>query len=214
MDFFTPENLTNLGANLAIIITAVATVIKVFQKKLNDLAEDNVGKLRGNIKLQSEFDTKIMKKLEDVREQLNADRVQVYDFHNGIHYANGRSAIRISCTYESVRYSIKSFQNSLNGIPISCLPNFISSLLSNGEFICKDIESIKEQYPATYSFKKNMDIKSFYDIVFHNSDGDVVGFIAIQFCNNKYNIDSETIQKLVWFVETELISLMNSIGKR
>ena len=69
-------------------------------------------------------------------------------------------------------------------------------------------KSLKETNPATYTFKKNMQISSFYDVVFHNEEGEIVGFIAIQFCNNKYNIDKEVVQKLVGYIEAELSSLI------
>lgn len=210
--FFSAENITALATNLAIIVFALVTGYHTFSKKFAELKKkSNEGtSIRGEIKRQSDTDIKISKKLEEIKEILNADRVQIYDFHNGIHYANGRSAIKITCTYEICRYGIKSYQNQLAGIPISCLPNFISSLLSDGEFVCKDIESLKETNPATYTFKKNMQISSFYDVVFHNEEGEIVGFIAIQFCNNKYNIDKEAIQKLVGFVEAELSMLIES----
>lgn len=207
--FFSAENITTLATNLAIIVFALITGYKTFSKKFAELKKNNNGGLiRREIKKQSDADLRITRKLEEIKEILNADRVQIYDFHNGIHYANGRSAIKISCTYEICRYGIKSYQNQLAGIPISCLPNFISSLLSDGEFICKDIESLKETNPATYTFKKNMQISSFYDVVFHNEEGEIVGFIAIQFCNNKYNIDKEVVQKLVGYIEAELSSLI------
>lgn len=213
MEIFTTEFIITLFTNLAVIASALALGIKTFTKKWNELQNKKESNVKDTLVRQSQTDLRIIKKLEEVKEVLNADRVQVYDFHNGIHYANGRSAVKLTCTYESCRFGIKSHQNSLSGVPISCLPNFVSHLLENGEFKCKDIEELKDQFPATYSFKKNMEIKAFYDIVFHNSEGDIVGFIAIQFCNNKYNIDEETVQKLVWYIESELTDLMNNINK-
>lgn len=217
MDFkelFSPENITTVATNLAIIIAALATGYQVFSKKLTELTEKSGSSIKEEIKKQSDSDLKIIRKLEEVKEMLNADRVQIYDFHNGIHYANGRSAIKITCTYESCRCGVKSYQNQLSGLPISCLPNFIATLLNEGEFLCKDIETIKDTNPATYAFKKNMEIKSFYDVVFHNEEGDIVGFIAIQFCNNKYNVDKDIVQKLVGYVEAELSSLIKQSNKQ
>lgn len=212
-EFFTIENLATLGTNLAIIAASLVAMLKAFQKKWDEMTSDNTGKLRGNIKIQSEFDARIMKKLEEVREKLNADRVQIYDFHNGIHYANGRSAIRISCTYESVRYSIKPFQNRLNGVPISCIPTFVATLLDEGKFVCPDLEEIKKKCPATYEFKKDMDIKGFHDVAFRNETGEIIGFVAIQFCTNEFHQDDDTVTKLVGYIEDELIELMKQLNK-
>lgn len=209
--FFSAENMTALGTNLAIIVFAFISFYKTFSKKFKELSKNDYGSIskKGEIKRQSETDIKITKRMGELKEILNADRVQIYDFHNGIHYANGRSAVKITCTYESCRYGVKQYQNQLAAIPISCLPNYISKLLEDEEFVCKDIETIKETCPSTYEFKKNMQIESFYDVVFHNDEGEVVGFIAIQFCNNKYNIDKEQVQKLVGYVESELSLLLD-----
>ena len=214
--FFSAENMINLGTNLATIIGGLLVGFYTFSKKFAEFKTTNESKsiAKGDIKRQSEVDMKIIKRLEEAKECLNADRVQIYDFHNGVHYANGRSAIKITCTYEACRYGIKSYQNHLSGLPISCLPNFISTLLNDGKFECKDIKELENEYPATYSFKKNMDIKSFYDVVFHNEDGDVVGFIAIQLCNNEFNINQEEIQRLVGYVEAELSILIEEQNRQ
>ena len=212
-EFFTIENLATLGTNLAIIAASLVAMLKAFQKKWDEITADNTGKLRGSIKIQAEFDARIIKKLEEVREQLNADRIQIYDFHNGIHYANGRSAIRISCTYEAIRYSIKSYLNRLNGIPIGCIPAFIRKLLDEGKFVCPDLETIKEECPATYEFKREMGITGFHDVAFKNEFGEIVGFVAVQFCDNEFHQDDETVMKLVGFVEHELNELMKELNK-
>lgn len=206
-DFFSIENLTILASNLAVIVFSLITMYNSFTKKWNEMQKKESHDIKGEVKRQSEVDMRITKKLEEVKETLNADRVQIYDFHNGIRYANGRSALKTTCTYETCRYGIKHYQNSLSGIPLSCIPNFISSLLNNGEIECKNLEEIKETMPATYSLKKGMQVKSFYDTVFHNEEGEIVGFIAIQFCTNKYNVSKEVVQKLVGYVESELSSL-------
>ena len=213
-EFFTLENLTTLGTNLAIICAALVAMFKAFMKKWDELFPDGTGALRGSLKDQAELDAKIIKKLEEAKEIMNADRVQIYDFHNGTHYANGRSAVRISCTYESIRYGTKAFQNTLNGVPISCLPKFITTLLNEEKFVCTDIETIKETCPATYEFKKNMGITAFHDVVFKNEDGEIIGFIAIQYCENKFNTNEDTVSKLVGYIETELNQFMKAQAEK
>lgn len=208
--FFTPENITALATNLALVVFTLISGFSVFIREFKKLKEKESHNISANLKEQSVADKYISRKLEDLKEILGADRVQIYDFHNGIHYANGRSALRITCTYEACRYSIESYQNQLASLPISCLPNFISDLLEDGEFECDDIEKIKMSHPATYSFKKRMQITSFYDIVFHNDRGEIIGFLAIQFCDGKpLNIDKEEIAKTIGYIEAELVSLLS-----
>ena len=147
---------------------------------------------------------------ERVKEIVGADRVQVYEFHNGTHYANGRSALKTTCTYEACRYGVSSCLNMLSGIPLSVIPNFIKILLDKGELLVGDLENIKVDMPTTYVLKQGMGIKSFYDVIIYNKSGEPVGFVAVQFCNNvKKNINKDAVKKFAWFVETKLSNAKN-----
>ena len=79
------------------------TFIVAFKKTKKELV-DSIPK---RIKKQTDIDAEIVKRMEQVKEIVMADRVQIYDFHNGIHYANGRSALKVSCSYEVCRASCK-----------------------------------------------------------------------------------------------------------
>lgn len=71
-----------------------------------------------------------------------------------------------------------------------------------------DLEDIKESMPATYSLKKDQNIKSFYDIILNNKEGEPIGFLAIQYSeNNKVKFDKkekEEIFRLKFFIEENL----------
>ena len=92
------ENIETFLLGLAAIIAAVGVLIKAIKS-----TKKEIDSLPKRIKKQVNIDDLIISKMEEVKEQLNADRVQVYDFHNGGHYANGRSALKTSCSYEVVR---------------------------------------------------------------------------------------------------------------
>ena len=154
--------------------------------------------------------------MDGLKEYLNADRVQVYDFHNGGHYANGRSALKTSCSYEVIRNSIAPKQNQLQSIPLSCLSKFISQLLNDGYFEVKELDSIKEIMPSTYQLKKSQNINSFYDIVLNNKSNEPIGFLAVQFVKNKYSIDEhgkQEILRLKFFIEEQLEDMINEKGR-
>ena len=88
----------------------------------------------------------------------------------GVHYANGRSALKTTCTYEAIRNGIKSYQNELQAVPLSCIPKFIQTLLSEEKIECNNLEEIKNTMPATYNLKKHQNVKSFFDIVLNNKN--------------------------------------------
>ena len=205
-DIFTFENIQTIGIILGTLAFGVFVAIKTFKKCVAKyLNSDGVS---GKIKAQTNINLMIIKKMEETKEILNADRIQIFEFHNGGHYANGRSAHKTSCTYEICRCGVQPYQTQLLDIPLNCIINFTSALLDNEKLSITDIEQIKTTMPATYGLKRNMGIKSFFDMIIKNKKGEPVGFIAIQFCTNKYNINEEVVQKLAWFVEERLISIM------
>ena len=207
-DFFTLENIETLGTMLATGASVLFIAWKSFQKKIDKYINEKGTNISGKIRGHSAIDLAIVKKIDEVRESLNADRVRVFEFHNGGHYAHGRSALKATCTYETCRYGIKPYQSSLANIPLGCITDFINPLLDNNYLAIANIEDIRTSMPSMYNLKKSMEVTAFYDVVIKNKSGDPVGFISIQFCVNKYNTNEEIIQKLVWFVEEELSSFM------
>ena len=209
------ENITNFIAGLALLITAIGAVtvavIKVYKNSRKEI--ETIPK---KIKKQALQDNLIVEKMDALKERLNADRVQVYDFHNGGHYANGRSALKTSCSYEVVRTSIASKQGQLQAIPLSVLSKFITQLLNDSFIEVKNLETIKETMPSTYQLKKNQGINSFYDIVLNNKDDEPIGFLAVQFVKNKYSIDEKSKQEILrlkFFIEEQLEDMINEKGR-
>ena len=200
------ENIINFLNDFSLLIVAVsATIVAILKSYKNTKSE--IDTLPKRIKQQVNIDDNIISKMEDLKELLNADRVQIYDFHNGGHYANGRSALKTSCSYEVIRTGISHKQNYLQSIPLSCLSRFVSKLMNDGFLEVRNLEEIKDEMPSTYQLKKDMQINSFYDVILNNKNGEPIGFLAVQYVKNKYNIlsekDKQEVLKLKFFVEEQ-----------
>ena len=100
------EWLTAILVGITAVISAAGTLVVTAMKTKKQI-EDTIPK---KLKKQCGIDTIIIQRMEEVKEILDADRVQIYDFHNGDHYANGRSALKTTCTYEVVRTGVKGYQ--------------------------------------------------------------------------------------------------------
>lgn len=205
------ENIINFLNDFSLLIVAVsATIVAILKSYKNTKSE--IDTLPKRIKQQVNIDDNIISKMEDLKELLNADRVQIYDFHNGGHYANGRSALKTSCSYEVIRTGISHKQNYLQSIPLSCLSRFVSKLMNDGFLEVRNLEEIKDEMPSTYQLKKDMQINSFYDVILNNKNGEPIGFLAVQYVKNKYNIlsekDKQEVLKLKFFVEEQLETMM------
>lgn len=199
------EKLELVGTTIGTVLFTGYITYKTFNARLEKWRQEDKTNVSKLIAKQSVVDCEIIKEADNLKELINADRVQVYEFHNGVHYANGRSALKTSCTYEACRYGVSAFLDKLSGIPLSIMPNFIKCLLDKGELFVKDLEEIKESMPSTYNLKLSMNIKSFYDLVIYNEKREPVGFVAVQFCNNNIkSLNKDAVKKFAWFVESKL----------
>lgn len=207
-NFFSAENMALIGTVIGSVVGSLIVCVTSFQKALGKYMSNSKDDVSKKVKKQSEIDTTIYNKMESLKEILNADRIQIYEFHNGIHYANGRSALRTTCTYEVCRAGIKGNQTELQAVPLSCIPNFTKTLLDNEKLEITNLEEIKETMPSTYQLKKSQDIKSFFDIIIKNKNDEPIGFLAIQFCENKHNIKEDEILRFVGFLEETLSNIL------
>lgn len=188
-----------LGIALGEIIITIYVCVTYVKKNLKK------PDISSKLPLQNSIDLEIINKMDYAKEILNADRIHLYEFHNGEHYSDWRSAYKFSCSYEVTKAGTQSMRCKCTGLPISVMPKFIHKITTEGKFICNNIDDIKNDMVSTYEFKKNIGIKSFYDVAICNKLGNVIGFIAIQWDRNtKANVDEDEIKKLVWFVEEHI----------
>ena len=110
------------------------------------------------VKQQNELDLDILNKMNYYKELLNADRVLLFEFHNGQHYSNYRSALKMSASYEVYRAGLESSREKCSNLPIAIMPKFINDITKKGYSMCKDIEEIKDDMGNSYEFKKSIGI--------------------------------------------------------
>lgn len=190
-----------IGEFLAVIMISLffckQYLEKYFKKK-------DISKL---IPKQNKIDLNIVQKMEYTKEILNADRIHVYEFHNGDDYSDHRPAFKFSCTYEVFKAGNQPVQQLCTKLPTNCMPLFVNEIMEKNLFVCKNIEEIKDSMPSTYNFKKALKIEAFYDVAIKNSHGNIIGFIAIHWFNkNNMIVNDEVIKQLVWFIEEHLKS--------
>lgn len=193
------ETAKSIGFNIAEAVLIIYFCIR-YLKSMVGKADISKG-----VKEQNTIDLDMVNEMERVKEILHADRVLLFEFHNGQHYSSHRNALKMSVTYEVFRAGLTPCRNLCSGIPISVMPKFVYNITTEKELICRDIEDIKADMSGTYNFKNALGIKSFYDAAIHNADGEVIGFVAIQW--NKVmpeEVDVKVIEKLTWYLEEKL----------
>lgn len=191
----------NIGIFIAELIVGLFFCKQYLDKYFK---KTNVAKM---LPRQNKLDMEMLNKLEYVKEILNADRIHIYEFHNGEHYSSNRPAYKFSCTYEVFKAGNKPVQQECINLPTNCMPSFVNKIMRDGKFMCEDLESIKDNMASTYNFKKALNIKSFYDVAIKNRDGEIIGFIAIHwFKKENMKVDEDVIKQLVWYAEEHLFN--------
>lgn len=187
------------GITMAEIILTVVFCIQYIRK---NYSSPNVGKM---VPKQNKIDLEITNQMDYVKELVNADRIHLYEFHNGEHYSDYRSAYKFSCSYEVARAGKRAVRKDCVQLPISVMPRFINKITTEGKFYCDDIEKIKDSMASTYEFKNNLGIKSFYDVAIKNSEGTIIGFVAVQWDKETTpRLNEHEIMKLAWLIEEKL----------
>lgn len=204
--WLTPELVQSASIGILTILSAFGWVGNFFKnRKVNS---QSVSK---TIEKQCLLDEDILNKMEEVKECYNADRVHFYDFHNGVHYSNGRSAKKLSCTYEKTRFGIEPIKRVMKEIETADIPFFLNKLFSECKFGVRDVEKLKEEKDMMYIYMRRSGVKSFYVLSVKNQDKEPIGFIMLQYIQNEMpeiGYYDEYIQKFKWFMEEKLKKML------
>lgn len=118
--------------------------------------------------------------LEFMREETEADRVYILEFHNGEHYFSGRSQQKFSCTYEAVNEGISTEVQNLQNVRISNLHYLIKEVTKGNTFICKDSEEFCEDI-SFRSFMESKGVKSMFARPIKTLSGKIIGVLVMDF---------------------------------
>jgi hypothetical protein len=139
----------------------------------------------------------INSKIEHIREEFNADRVWVAQFHNGGNfYPTGKSMAKFSIIYETVSANASSIQNNFHNIPVNLFSKSINQLLNNDTI---EIPDFKDETVATYGLKYIADesgCKSGYLFAIKTIDEKFIGIMGVDYTKRKTKLDIESINHL------------------
>lgn len=142
------------------------------------------------IKSENKYTVQIQKEIEELRQALNADRVQVLEFHNGTDFST-RKGYKMDCTYEALKYGNEPTRSLLQNYPTTMLPIFINNLVENKEYFVNNIEEIVRDDMSTYAMKKNIHVAAFFDVALELNNAPI-GILAVQY-TEPHSLNSEQI---------------------
>lgn len=136
-------------------------------------------------------------KIEHIKEEFNADRVWVTQFHNGGNfYPTGKSMAKFSVIYETVHTGVNSIQTNFHNIPVNLFSKSINELLQNDVI---EIPDYKDEKISTFGLKyvaEENGCKSGYLFAIKTIDGRFIGTLGLDYIKRKTNLDIESINHL------------------
>jgi len=168
------------------------------EKKIDDLIEKLTNKddtFTGE-KLDSfaKNANKVQQIIYHLLNEFDADRVSVYEYHNGGKTISGIDFKKCSNTYEAVGKGVEEKYVEHQNIPISV--NFLWSklIIDKKPILISDISCLEQTDHTIYSTLKTQDIKSYYSRLINDYNGRPIGFIVIYFQKGSVVLDNEQLK--------------------
>ena len=167
------------------LITAVIgpVVLEWTRKKLNSTSPKT-----NPVDEAIELNTLVDEQLQNMMDELQADRMWIAQFHNGGHfYPTGKSIQKFSIFYEKVTLGTSPIQHTFQNVPVSLFPKGLAELYGKGELSIPNHQS--EDYgllPQMVTFGST----SFYMIGLEDLHDRFIGALAISF-NEEYKLTKE-----------------------
>ena len=184
----------NLSGIIIAFITGVLGPISILLiKNYFDKKKKKPDMVRETLKV-SEL---VNQKIEHIKEEFNADRVWVTQFHNGGNfYPTGKSMAKFSIRYEAVNPGISSVQSNFHNIPVNLFSKSINELLVNDVI---EITDYKDETIATFGLKyiaEDTGCKSGYLFAIKTIDEKFIGTLGLDYTKKKTKLNIESINHL------------------
>ncbi len=140
-------------------------------------------------------DCELIGRLDDLKNEIEADRISIFSFHNGGEYYSGKSMQKLSCSYETVQPGVARTQLDLQNIPVSACLGTLTHLMENKEFHCYDIEANYPESACKYQLI-NTGVKSTYQYAIFDLNKKAIGILRADFVLDKEHIDDKAHESL------------------
>jgi hypothetical protein len=136
-------------------------------------------------------------KIEHIKDEFDADRVWVSQFHNGGNfYPTGKSIAKFSIMYETVGQSAMSVQTTFKNIPVNLFSKSINELLNNDVI---EISNVHDQNIDTFGLRSIADqsgCKSTYLFAIKTIEDRFIGILCVDYTTENKTLDIEEINHL------------------
>jgi len=171
---------TVLVATVAIVLIATLVINPINVGKIFERNDDN--KVKKHIELvgkREKANTQIPTILTSILFQTNAERVMIFEFHNGGSNHSDLPFYRFSCTYEVIKRSAEQYvSDSYQNQNVADYWQSINSLKDYGHIMYNNIDSVDSDEKVFYKMKKDGTKSVFFVRIFDNY-GTFIGAVIL-----------------------------------
>lgn len=175
-------------AILVVIISAVVGPLLVtrYRHYLNNKSKIDP------IKAALDCNALVDDQLEQLKEELDADRIWISQFHNGGNfYPTGKSIQKFSIFHELCTPGVSHISETYKNIPVSLLSKSISHLYSDGEILIPNYS--KQDTFGLKTFADGTNAKSSYLFSLNSINDEFIGTLGIEYCSRVKNLNGEQL---------------------
>lgn len=145
-----------------------------------------------------EVGEQVTTKLDKIKEDYEADRVWISQFHNGGHfYPTGKSIAKFSIFYETVSPSAPSLQLTLKNIPVALFSKSFNELLNEGVIAIPDFGDETISTFGLKYFAAEYGTKSQYLFAIKNFEGKFIAIMGVDYTSKKHELNIKELEDLI-----------------
>ena len=174
------------------IIGSITTILVIkYKHKLDKIKSDDEICAIGQCIID---DTLVLTKLKEVLDDISADRICIFSFHNGGTFYSGKSMQKMSMSYEQIDNGISSIQLDKQNIPVSACITTIKPTIENGEFYAPDTKEYPEGLCKYHLLEDGVKSTYYWPLIdLHNN---VIGMVRIDYVKRKTKLSDDDASKL------------------
>jgi len=162
-------------------------------KLMNKFSSEDNTELVGKFVNYAENATKIQIQLYHLLQNFGAERVSIFEYHNGGKNLAGVEFKKCSNTYEAVSLETKPIIKEMQNLPLSINPIWNKILSTRDDTIVPSVEHLEDTFLKTYL--ESQSIKTYYATILQDYDNTPIGFITMEYYHNSRDLNSDELEE-------------------
>ena len=149
--------------------------------------------LPGKFISYAENANKIQIQLYHLLQNFGAERISIYEFHNGGKNLAGVEFKKCSNTYEAVSLEIKPIIKEMQNLPLSVNPLWSKILSTRDDIAISSVEKLEDTFLKAYLMSQS--IKTYYATILQDYDNTPIGFITLEYYKHQIDLTEDQLEE-------------------